>query len=99
MRPRTWSGVTSAFHVFFILMAILISLAFAAWVFALAPVGQVSFGLQTLGAFSGLAGYVLAFFYEFPVGAMQTAVAAALALLGVTLHLLRHQRTRVAPSQ
>lgn len=45
-----------AFHVFFILMAILISLAFAAWVFALAPGAQVSFGLQTMGVFSGLLG-------------------------------------------
>lgn len=49
------------------------------WAFALATI---------FGAFSGAAGYVLAFFYEFPVGGSQTVVAAALPVVAAVLNLL-----------
>jgi zinc transport system permease protein len=42
-----------------------------------------------IGALSGLGGYLLAFFYEFPVGACQTVVAAAPLAVALPLHLVR----------
>lgn len=42
-----------------------------------------------MGAVSGVAGYLLAFFYDLPVGASQSAVAAALFLVALSVHALR----------
>lgn len=42
-----------------------------------------------LGALSGFGGYVLAFFLSFPVGAMQTAVAAGFVVAAVPVRWLR----------
>jgi zinc transport system permease protein len=50
-----------------------------------------------IGALSGLGGYLLAFFGEFPVGACQTVVAAAPLLIALPVHGLRRrwaERTR-----
>lgn len=41
------------------------------------------------GALSGGGGYVFAFFYEFPVGACQTAVASGLWLMAAAVRMLR----------
>jgi zinc transport system permease protein len=46
-----------------------------------------------IGALSGLGGYLLAFFYEFPVGACQTVVAAAPLVFALPWHFVR-QRLR-----
>lgn len=49
-----------------------------------------SFGIAALlGALSGFVGYALAFFLELPVGATQTALAAALALIALLFRLAR----------
>jgi zinc transport system permease protein len=48
------------------------------------------FALATaLGALSGFGGYVLAFFFELPVGATQTAVAASLVVLAAGVMVIR----------
>ena len=54
-----------AFHIFFILMSILISWGFSGWVFALAPSSQASAGLSFMGAFSGILGVGLAVYCVF----------------------------------
>jgi zinc transport system permease protein len=59
-----------------------------------ARVGQ-AFALATLlGALSGFGGYALAFFWETPVGAMQTTLAAALAVAALLIHALRRLAAR-----
>lgn len=45
-----------------------------------------------LGALAGGAGYVLAFFRQFPVGGSQTVVAGAFALAAIAANLLRRRR-------
>ncbi len=55
------------------------------WAFALAT---------ALGVISGAAGYLLAFFYQFPVGASQTVVASILAVLGLVVAVVRTRRSR-----
>jgi zinc transport system permease protein len=60
------------------------------WTFAVAAL---------LGALSGVAGYLLAFFLQFPVGGCQTVAAASTVLLALALRGTRAlwQRTRSAP--
>ena len=48
-----------AFHIFFILMAILMSLGFAAWVFMMAPASAGSSGLSVMGGLSAVIGFAL----------------------------------------
>jgi zinc transport system permease protein len=48
-----------------------------------------SLAATLIGAASGAAGYLMAFFYELPVGASQTAVAAALVALAMVLKAAR----------
>jgi zinc transport system permease protein len=48
-----------------------------------------SLAATLIGAASGAAGYLMAFFYELPVGASQTAVAAALVALALVLKAAR----------
>jgi manganese/iron transport system permease protein len=57
------------------------------WAFALATV---------LGALSGVAGYLFAFFYQFPVGGSQTVMAALFAVLAVLVQLARGRTVRLA---
>ena len=42
-----------------------------------------------LGAFSGAAGYLFAFFYEFPVGGSQTLVASTILLIAMATRVIR----------
>jgi zinc transport system permease protein len=66
---------------------------------ALALVNRLRWALPVaalLGAVSGGAGYLFAFFYEFPVGASQAAVALALFVLVVPIRLLRRGGIAVA---
>jgi len=57
------------------------------WAFALATL---------LGALSGVAGYLFAFFYQFPVGGSQTVVASLFAVLAVLLQMVRGRPLRLA---
>jgi zinc transport system permease protein len=51
---------------------------------------HLAFAVAALvGGLCGVAGYVLAFFFELPVGASQTAVAALLVVLAAGIRLLR----------
>jgi zinc transport system permease protein len=56
------------------------------WAFALATV---------LGALSGVAGYLFAFFYQFPVGGSQTVAAALFAVLAIVIQLARGRTLRL----
>jgi zinc transport system permease protein len=49
-----------------------------------------------LGAVVGMGGYVLSFFYEFPVGAAQTVLAAVLVAMVIPLRLARRSRNTAA---
>ncbi len=54
---------------------------------------RLSFVLATVvGALAGGGGYLFAFFYEFPVGASQTMLAATAALVPVVIRLARPSR-------
>jgi zinc transport system permease protein len=56
-------------------------------------VHQVLIIAASVGTLAGLGGYAVAFFYEFPVGACQTVVAAAPLLIAVPLHFaLKRER-------
>lgn len=56
-----------------------------------------AFALATaLGGLSGVAGYLFAFFYQFPVGASQTVVASAFTVLVILIQLVRGRPLRVA---
>jgi len=57
------------------------------WAFALATV---------LGALAGVAGYLFAFFYQFPVGGSQTVMAGLFALLAILIQVLRGRPLRLA---
>ncbi len=48
----------------------------------------------TIGALSGVVGYIAAFFWEFPVGACQTVVAAAPLLVAIPVRVLRGRLLR-----
>ena len=56
------------------------------WAFALAGV---------LGALAGVAGYLFAFFWQFPVGGSQTVMAAAFAVLAILIQLVRGRPIRL----
>lgn len=56
------------------------------WAFAVAAL---------LGALSGAAGYIVAFFYRFPVGASQTVVAAAFMAAALLVVVLRRRAVRL----
>jgi zinc transport system permease protein len=57
------------------------------WAFAVATV---------LGALSGVAGYLFAFFYQFPVGGSQTVMAAVFSVLAIVVQLARGRPLRLA---
>jgi ABC-type Mn2+/Zn2+ transport system permease subunit len=57
------------------------------WAFFLATV---------LGALSGVAGYLFAFFYQFPVGGSQTVMAALFAVTAILIQLARGRSLRLA---
>jgi len=66
---------------------------------ALALVDRLRWALPLaalLGGVAGGAGYLFAFFYEFPVGASQASVAFALFVLALPLRLARRGRLAVA---
>ena len=49
----------------------------------------VLFLAPILGMLSGIGGYMVAFFYSFPVGASQAGVAVALAILAAPVRLIQ----------
>jgi zinc transport system permease protein len=57
------------------------------WAFALAT---------ALGALSGVAGYLFAFFYQFPVGGSQTVMAGAFVIVAVLIQIARGRPFRIA---
>ena len=57
------------------------------WAFALATL---------LGALSGVAGYLFAFFYQFPVGGSQTVMAALFTIVAIVIQVLRGRPLRLA---
>jgi len=56
------------------------------WAFALATL---------LGALSGVAGYLFAFFYQFPVGGSQTVISALFAVAAILIQLVRGRSLRL----
>ncbi|HSP82010.1 MAG TPA: metal ABC transporter permease, partial [Myxococcaceae bacterium] len=56
-----------------------------------------TFLLATLaGAISGVGGYMLAYFYDFPVGGSQTVLSGALVLVALAVRGARQLVTRTA---